>query len=99
MSERTERLARLQTVEVVLRLAWDPIGVRGIADATDEYEGYARAIVGMLERAASDREIADYLTSVEVELMGLTARTAKNADIASMLRELHAINQTASDGS
>ena len=92
MSERTERRARLQTVRIVLHWAWDPIGVRGIEEAADEYDSYALPVLGMLERGAIDEEVAGYLTSVEVDLMGLIANTNKNADIAAMLRELHAIN-------
>ncbi|QAY78152.1 hypothetical protein [Sphingosinicella sp. BN140058] len=91
MSERTERRAKLRRVEVVLHWAWDPIGVRGIPEAADEYDSYALTVLAMLERGTPDREVADYLTSVERDRMGLRARPDKNEDIAAMLRELHSI--------
>ncbi len=99
MSERTERRARLQSVEIVLHWAWDPIGVGGIIEARNEYDSYALPLLEMLERGAPDEEVADYLTSIEANRMGLKANTNKNADIAAMLRELHAISRAGPDGS
>lgn len=89
MSERTDRKAKLRTVEIVLHWAWDPIGVRGIEQAKDEYDSYALPVLGMLEISAVDEQIADYLTEVERDWMGLDPNPDKNADIAAMLRELH----------
>ncbi|MHB9879911.1 hypothetical protein ACSMXM_09630 [Pacificimonas sp. ICDLI1SI03] len=91
MSERTELKSRLRMVEVVLRWAWDPIGVRGIGEAADEYDSYALPVLGILERSAPDEQVANFLTSVETERMGIEPDTSKNADLAVMLRELHAI--------
>ena len=83
------RKAKLRTIEIVLHWAWDPIGVRGIEQAKEEYDSYALPVFGMLEIGAADHEIAEYLTKVEREWMGLEPNPAKNADIAAMLRELH----------
>jgi hypothetical protein len=99
MSEHTKRRARLKTVEIVLNWAWDPIGVGGVEEVKDEYDSYALPVLGMLERFAADEEVSNYLTSIEVDLMGLKASIDKNANIAAMLRELHAIDRADSDGS
>lgn len=78
-------------VEVVLHWAWDPIGVRGIEGAVDEYDSYAPSCCERLQRAARDREIADYLTHVERDWMGLQPNPKKNDDVAAMLGELHTL--------
>lgn len=78
-------------VQIVLVWAWDPIGVRGIPEAVDEYDSYAPAVLQMLETGASDQQIADYLTSVVRDRMGLRPNPKADEDIAAMLRELYAI--------
>jgi len=90
MSERTERKAKLLRVQAVLRWAWDPIGLCEILPA-DEYDSYALPVLGMLERGVDGQEIANYLTSVERDRMGLQPAPKKNAHITALLRELHAI--------
>ena len=83
--------AKLRMVEIVLHRAWDPIGVRGMEGAADEYDSYAPKLLAMLERGAGDQEVADHLTQIEQERMGLQPDREKNADVAAMLRELHSI--------
>ncbi|MGN7997661.1 hypothetical protein [Sphingomonas sp. 22176] len=83
--------ARLRMVRVVLLWAWDPIGVRGIPKAVGEYDNYAPAVLEMLETGASDRQIADYLTSVVRDRMELRPNPKADEDIAAMLRELYAL--------
>lgn len=83
--------AKLRMVRVVLLWAWDPIGVRGIPEAVDEYDSYAPAVLRMLETGASDRHIADYLTSVVRNRMELRPNPKADDDIAAMLRALYAI--------
>ena len=78
-------------VKVVLHWAWDPIGVRGAPGALDEYDNYALPVLEMLERSALDQEIADYLSFIEQEWIGLQPNRDRNMDVAAMLRELHAI--------
>ena len=83
--------AKLRMVQIVLVWAWDPIGVRGIPEAVDEYDSYAPAVLQMLETGASDQQIADYLTSVVRDRMELRPNPKADEDIAAMLRELYAI--------
>ena len=83
--------AKLRMIQVVLLWSWDPIGVRGIPEAVDEYDSYAQFVLQMLETGVSDGEIADYLTSVIRDRMELPCNPKTNEDIAAMLRELYAI--------
>ena len=82
---------KLRMVGVVLHWAWDPIGVRGIEEAKDEYDSYASPVLKLLESRSPDEEVAAYLTCVETERMGLEPHRDKNADVAVLLKELHAL--------
>lgn len=85
--------AKLRMIQIVLLWAWDPIGVRSIPKAADEYDSYAPVLLQMLEAGASDRHIADYLTSVVRDRMGLGPNPKADENIAALLRELYAIEE------
>jgi hypothetical protein len=71
---------------------WDPIGVREVPEAADEYDGYLGPLAARLREGASAEVIADYLTEVEEDRMGLgesaTSR-ARNQTLAVRLRAWH----------
>jgi len=52
---------KLRMVKVVLHWVWDPIGIRGIAEAVDEYDSYAQPILELLELGSPADELASYL--------------------------------------
>jgi hypothetical protein len=52
---------------------WDPIGVNGIPEAQDEYDGYLAPLIEMLSGGADARDVARYLAKVQTEQMGLPA--------------------------
>lgn len=81
----------LRMVRVVLHWAWDPIGVRGLPEAVEEYDMYAPSVLKLLEREAAHAEVADYLSWVEAERMELKPQRDTNRDVAALLSELHAI--------
>jgi hypothetical protein len=68
---------------------WDPIGVKDVPEAADEYDSYLGDIYGLIGRDASIAEISDYLCSVEVNRMGIgpSAKNSLNA-IATSLKRL-----------
>lgn len=68
--ERSRR--RRVAIRHILMSKWDPIGVREEPMAADEYDMYIGDICALLDRSASDKEIVDYLFSVETDRMGLT---------------------------
>lgn len=82
---------KLRMVKVVLHWVWDPIGVRGIAEAIDEYDDYAQPVLELLNRGSPDEEIVGYLTCVETERMGLPPHRNRNEDVAALLRELNGL--------
>ena len=91
MSGRTEGDAKLRMVKLILLWVWDPIGVRGIEEAVDEYDSYALPVFELLERGSSSQEVAAYLTHVESERMELKPHRDKADEVATLLRELHAL--------
>ena len=82
---------RARVREMLLR-DWDPIGVYGVPEATDEYDSYAdRAYVMLMDEGATANEIAFYLFTVATEHMGLSnhGRLAeKSEQVAQLLIQL-----------
>lgn len=61
-----------QRVRAVLMEHWDPIGVSGIEEASDEYDAYVGDIyVLLMDHRASENEIEAYLLETAAEHMGL----------------------------
>ena len=58
----------------ILMEEWDPIGVRGFPEAADEYDGYLGPLAARLGEGASAEAIAEYLTEIEEDRMGLGGR-------------------------
>jgi hypothetical protein len=85
--------ATLRMIQVVLHWAWDPIGVRGVKEAADEYEMYAPRVLELLEADASVEQIADYLTGIVRDRMELPVQPGRDADVSSMLRQLFNIGR------
>jgi hypothetical protein len=77
----------------MLMAEWDPIGVREIPGAADEYDAYLGPIASRLRADATTEEIAAFLTDVEEVGMGLgasdTARR-RNVALAARLRAWYA---------
>jgi hypothetical protein len=54
----------------LLLLWWDPIDVKDVPEAQNEYVGYSGTLGRMLREGASEAELADYLAQAE-KRMGL----------------------------
>ena len=53
---------------------WDPIGVRGMARASDEYDTYVGEVyVLLMDQRTSAVAIASYLFGIATEYMGISA--------------------------
>jgi len=63
----------------------------GNREAKDEYDSYATPVFELLESGCPGEEVAAYLTCVETERMELPPHSAKNEDVAGLLKELHAL--------
>ena len=72
---------------------WDPIGVRDVPEAQDEYDGYLGQIGSRLREGSHAEDIASYLDWAEFEHMGLGATPAarvRNRDVAAHVCSLYA---------
>ncbi len=71
-------------IATILMNEWDPIGIKGVPQAQDEYDVYAMHIASMLNFGSTESEIVLYIFKSETESMGLkgdllrAARVAKN---------------------
>jgi hypothetical protein len=59
-------------VRKVLMEEWDPIGVCGEPNATNEYDNYIPAILHLLLSNASVDQLRDYLFEIVDERMGMS---------------------------
>ena len=73
-SSRKAKLAEaeryLTAIKVALLKEWDPIGVKDVPQAQDEYDSYAPHIYTLI--TTRQHELSDYLWWLETEHMGLT---------------------------
>lgn len=74
-------------IDEVLHYLWDPIGVAGISGARDEYDAYLPHMFSLLKAGAGADEIADYLTEISTQLMGLGNNRARDRHTADLLLE------------
>lgn len=91
MQDRTSRHWRVlaNRVSVVLHRAWDPLGVADEPDAPEEYQNYVPEVARLLDRNASNAEIAALLTHIRRERMGLTGDDEHDLQVAAMLMTLN----------
>ncbi len=82
-----------EIVRQVLMDEWDPIGVKDIPEALDEYDTYVgRIYVMLMDEKASKQSMATYLYNVATNHMGISPspllmeRSIQAADIISELR-------------
>lgn len=50
---------------------WDPIGLKGVEGAEDEYDTYLLQAAGRLWNGESEEDVATYLADIEANHMGL----------------------------
>jgi hypothetical protein len=77
--------ALYSAADEVLHYLWDPIGVSECPAARDEYHGYLPHVFSLLNSAASEDQIANYLGQVRTERMGLAPRPDYDKRIANLL--------------
>ena len=66
----------------ILMEEWDPIGVRGVPEASDEYDSYLGQIGERLREGQGADEIAAFLTDLEEVRIGLgVSEAARNRNV------------------
>ena len=73
--------------DVLLR-DWDPIGVRDVPEAQDEYDGYVGGVYRLLTAGATVPELAEHLAGIQHDSMGLSSRKDALIAVASRLKQI-----------
>ena len=84
--ENYQRL--VEPVRRILMEDWDPIGVAGIPQAADEYDGYIPGVLGLVLRRATPSAIADHLDHICSERMELKPDRRRSMTAAAKLLSL-----------
>ena len=90
MDNKTIDVARLEKelykrIDEIIHYIWDPIGVSGVPQARDEYYSYLAEIQSLVLSGCEKSEIANHLTMIEVDRMGMKSTTERNLEVADML--------------
>ncbi len=81
-----------EQIRRVLMSDWDPIGVKDVPEAQDEYDSYVYGLFKLLLKGASETEIIELLHSIEAKDMGL--RCNDKAQLALVAEALKHIDVT-----
>jgi hypothetical protein len=77
-----------ERVKEILLHAWDPIGVRDVENAQDEYDAYVLAVVSSILARKTAAQLRDQLMAIEVDLMGLAGDKNRASSVATELAKL-----------
>ena len=72
-------------IREILLKEWDPIGVKDIPEAQDEYDSYIHQICKLLINQESPENIFQYLWKIETDYMGLIGNRNHTKTIAEKL--------------
>ena len=75
-------------IRAVLMSDWDPIGVKDVPEAQDEYDSYVGGVYRLLASRAEAEQIAAHLAQVETTMMGLPATPHQRIGVAQKLKAL-----------
>jgi hypothetical protein len=88
-NEFINQASHLQTaIKLALINQWDPIGVKDIPEASNEYDGYVPTIYNMLIQKKTKKDLFDYLWQVETEHMSLIGNREATTAFAGHLLSL-----------
>jgi hypothetical protein len=86
-----DQAIRLQrAIREALLKEWDPIGVKDIPEARDEYSGYVGPVYELLRSGATEKEVFEYLWWTETDQMGLLGDRSATERFAHRLLEIKA---------
>ena len=77
-------------LQSLLVAKWDPIGVKDEPGAAGEYDTYALPLARKLREGASVPDVARYLATVEVEMMGMGDPRSRNEATAEAILRWYA---------
>jgi hypothetical protein len=75
-------------IDEILFYKWDPVGISDSDWGRDEYYGYLPKVFRMALEQATPESIAEYLSSITTESMGLSAAKEHDLAIAKQILEV-----------
>lgn len=91
MSDYLDRAKRYQdAIKQILLEEWDPIGVKDVPEAQDEYDSYISGVYHRLIHRVPKHELFDYLWEVENDHMGLYGNRSRTETV---IEKLVALNE------
>ncbi len=75
-------------IRVILLKEWDPIGVKDVPEAQDEYDSYIPQVCKLLINQESPENIFKYLWKIETDYMGLIGNRNHTQSIAKKLTDI-----------
>ncbi len=89
MNHRTLSAHELrETVRLCLLHDWDPIGVREIPEAANEYDSYVGGVCSLLARSVDAFKLRGHLARIETDAMGLSSPCSHLNDVVEKLLAL-----------
>ncbi len=88
MIEKNESRRIRAEIRRVLLEVWDPIGVRDVPQAEDEYDCCLDGLFRLLTTGCTDDEITDYLLRQANDHMGLSLRRKQLYTTVAALRQI-----------
>jgi hypothetical protein len=82
-----------KALKTLIMEEWDPIGVKHMPEAQDEYDSYLYLLLGMILRNASETAIFNYLSDLETQHMGLNGNELITRRFAKRLYEFKPISK------
>jgi hypothetical protein len=79
---------KLIKIKSILLEDWDPIGVKGLDGAKDEYDSYAVEILQMIDAGENEKNIFAYLRKMETVHMGLPGNESAVEMVAKKISSL-----------
>lgn len=83
-----DQLEFYKKIDEILFYKWDPIGISDTDWARDEYQSYLPKVFSMAMEHQTPDNIAEYLTLVATESMGLSAAREHDRAIAELIMEV-----------
>jgi hypothetical protein len=77
-----------ETVRIAVHRDWDPIGIAEFCQEMGEYDSYVPCLCELIDNHATERELFDYLWTVETVSMGLSGDRQATERFAKWLCEL-----------
>jgi hypothetical protein len=78
-------------ISEVLHYIWDPVGVAGVPEARDEYDGYVSKVLSLLRSEVTEAEIVDHLVQIKACRMGIERSRADSERTVKVLLRWRAL--------